>query len=110
MIDAPRVTRLPGAPAGVLGVANVRGEVIPVFDTAAVLGVAGGGRASYAAVVDTAAGPIALAADSVPRSEPLGDDLGPAELEAATGRRAVRDGVAAVLDPDLLRLAAHEGR
>ena len=34
---------VPGGPASVLGVRNLRGEVLPVFDLATVLGIAGAG-------------------------------------------------------------------
>ena len=36
------VTPVPGTPAQVLGIRNLRGEVLPVFDAAAALGAAGG--------------------------------------------------------------------
>lgn len=37
VVRAPRVTRVPGAPAEVLGVVNVRGAVVTVLDPAAIL-------------------------------------------------------------------------
>jgi purine-binding chemotaxis protein CheW len=41
--DVGEVAPVPGAPAGVLGVRNLRGQVLPVIDLAAVLGVAAEG-------------------------------------------------------------------
>jgi purine-binding chemotaxis protein CheW len=37
--DTGQVTPVPGAPAGVLGVRNLRGQVIPVIDLATMLGL-----------------------------------------------------------------------
>jgi purine-binding chemotaxis protein CheW len=62
--DLGEVTPLPGAPAGILGVRNLRGQVLPVIDLASVLGLAGGSpeRIVVTEEVDRRA---ALAVDSV---------------------------------------------
>jgi len=66
VVVAPTVVPLPGAPATVLGVANLRGEVVPVFDTVALLGRGRLERLAFAAVAETEAGLAALAADGEP--------------------------------------------
>ena len=38
VISAPRVTRLPVADAALLGLVNVRGEIVPLFDLAVLTG------------------------------------------------------------------------
>lgn len=62
--DLGDVTPVPGSGAAVLGVRNLRGRILPVFDLARVLGIEGAarGRLVVAAVGDTAAG---LAVDDV---------------------------------------------
>jgi purine-binding chemotaxis protein CheW len=98
----PALTALPGAPPGVLGVMNLRGEVVPVLDTAALLGTGSVARAGFAVVADLEAGLVALAADGEPETIELGEPAGPSELDAGVGRFAVRDGVVALLDLDAL--------
>ena len=39
VVAAPDVAVVPSAPPSVLGLCNVRGEIIPVFDAGALLGV-----------------------------------------------------------------------
>lgn len=61
---------LPGAPASVTGVVNLRGEIIPVLRLDSVLGTAGGTAGSsattpHAIVCDSTRGVIALLADDV---------------------------------------------
>ncbi|GAB4265575.1 MAG: hypothetical protein Kow0092_17970 [Deferrisomatales bacterium] len=41
VVRAPKITRLPGVPDHILGVAGIRGEVVSVTDPARVLGVPG---------------------------------------------------------------------
>ena len=106
------ITRVPGAAAVVLGLVNVRGRVVAVLDTAALLGVGVGvvGAPAAIAVVGVARGLAGLSLSAFPVAQTLGDDLGPAELEPATRRHRIHDGVVSLLDLDALldpaRLAA----
>jgi len=102
VVVAPTVVPLPGAPATVLGVANLRGEVVPVFDTAALLGRRRLERLAFAAVAETEAGPAALAADGEPSTVLLDQPVGAAESPVASGRFALPDGVVVLLDVDAL--------
>jgi purine-binding chemotaxis protein CheW len=68
------VTPVPGSPPQVLGIRNLRGEVIPVFDMAAALGAAGSGEPSRIVLADVDGRRCGLAVDAV---------LEVAELEAA---------------------------
>jgi len=97
-----RATALPGAPSWVLGVVNLRGEVVPLLDTAAVLGLGATAAAPYAVVVELAAGPAALAADAMPAVDELGDALGPSDLPGAVGRHRVGGELVVALDPETL--------
>lgn len=102
VVLAPTVTPLPGAPAAVLGVVNLRGEVVPVFDTVALLGRGRLERLAFAAVVETEAGPAALAADGEPSTVVLDQPAGAAESSVASARFALGDGIVALLDVEAL--------
>jgi hypothetical protein len=58
---APRLTALPGAPPEVLGLAAVRGLVVPVFDLAALLGYGRGEAQPPAIALCRGEPPIGLA-------------------------------------------------
>ncbi|MDQ1437555.1 MAG: purine-binding chemotaxis protein CheW [Acidimicrobiaceae bacterium] len=71
VLRAPELTPVPTAPAVVLGLANVRGQVVPVLDGGLLLATDGRapaalGEAAYVVVVDTAAGPLGLAVSAMP--------------------------------------------
>ena len=51
VISCPEITRLPRAPAFVRGVIDLRGEIIPVVDMRARLGMRAQERTSYTAVI-----------------------------------------------------------
>lgn len=65
------VTPVPGAPAQVLGIRNLRGEILPVFDLAAGLGAEGSGAPQRLVLVEDTSPPTpptrrcALAVDEV---------------------------------------------
>jgi chemotaxis signal transduction protein len=97
-----RPTVLPTAPAWVIGVVNLRGEVVPLLDTAAMLGLGPMAGATFAAVVELEAGPAALAADGVPAVVDLADALGSSDLPGSLGRHRVGDQLVVLLDPEVL--------
>jgi chemotaxis signal transduction protein len=110
VVDDPRLTSLPTAPAILLGAFNLRGAVIPVFDTAAVLGLARISEASAAVVVNTTAGPAALVADGLPTYAELGAQVGQSTMRGALGLYDVADSVVVLLDVEEMLLgqrAAH---
>jgi purine-binding chemotaxis protein CheW len=64
--DLGDVTPVPGGPPQLLGIRNLRGEVVPVFDLAGVLAVAGTPAPARIALADDGAGHrCALAVDEV---------------------------------------------
>jgi len=79
---------LPAAPAGLLGLVNLRGEVLPLFDG----GLAVGGRATgvtgTAVVVLLAAGAAALAVDGACRLAAPDPSLPVLDVEAAVATAA----------------------
>ena len=76
VVAAPVLTRLPTAPAAVSGLVNLRGDVLPVFDTGLLAGSPFREPPTHLMVVDTAAGPAALVAGGLPRIAELGPDAG----------------------------------
>jgi chemotaxis signal transduction protein len=76
VISHPRLTRLPAADPALLGLINVRGEIVPLFDLAVLTGAGDAGAAGFAILVETSQGPAALGVAMMPES---------AELDEATG-------------------------
>ena len=102
VLPTPAVAPLPGAPPHLLGLFNLRGEVVPLFDTALLLGLAAGPAADQVTVADSPAGAAGLVTHGRPLRAELGDPAGPGELPAARGRFAVEGGVATLLDVERL--------
>ncbi len=102
VVAGPRPTRLPTAPQSIVGMINLRGEVVPLFDTTALLGLGPGRTAAFAAVVQTARGRAALAVDGLPHIAELVDHVGPSELHGTDGRYAVDGHIAVLLDVERL--------
>jgi purine-binding chemotaxis protein CheW len=106
----PRPTRLPGAQPGVLGVINLRGEIVPLVDTGAMLGLDVPGPASFAVVVRTADGPAALTATAMPEVVTLDDELGRSDLPGSSSRYRFGSRLVVVLDVDeILAVASAAG-
>lgn len=95
VVPAPRLTPVPGAPAAVLGVVNLRGEVVPVLDTARLLGLPALERIAFAVIAECDAGLAGLATDGEPATAVLHEPAG-------EGRFALAGGVVSVLALDAL--------
>jgi purine-binding chemotaxis protein CheW len=65
ILAAGGITRIPGAPAAVRGLVNVRGTLLPVVDGARAIGLATGGEASTLLLLERGGRPVALAVDEV---------------------------------------------
>jgi chemotaxis signal transduction protein len=104
VVDA-RPTRLPTVTPGLLlGMFNLRGEVLPMFDVAALLGIGSLADAAFAVVVTTASGPAGLVVGGLPRVIGLGDQVAAAELPGTVGVHRVEGGLAVLLDVEELLL------
>ncbi len=99
-----RPTRLPTAPDVLIGVFNLRGEVVPMFDTAAMLGFGMLQGADVAIVVTLQAGPAGFMVGALPSIHMLGQSIGPSELRGTLGTYDSRDGIAVLLDVEQLIL------
>ncbi len=102
VVAAPLATKLPTGPGSALGVFNLRGEIMPLFDTARLLGLGALGLAPYAVVVASTTGPAGLAATAAPESATLGDRLATTDSTVSTATYAVGTRIATLLDIDAL--------
>jgi chemotaxis signal transduction protein len=100
VVAAPALTGLVTAPSLVLGLVNLRGEIVPLLDTAALLGVGALSNVAFAAVLRTPAGLAALATTGLPQPAVLGAPAGPSELPGTVGAYQVESGVTVLLDPE----------
>ena len=118
VIHVPAVARVPLSPRALLGVANLRGTVLPLVDLRGLLGsqrTSASATATKAIVLD-AGSRVALAVDSVDSLVPIAEgsietresELGARDGELLTGafRSARHDEVAKVLDIERLLGAA----
>lgn len=98
VVAAPALTKLVTAPPSVLGLCNLRGEIIPVFDTGILLGL--GALASFAsvAIVETALGAAGLATSGMGESVELGEPVGTTDGPGTAGAFAIGDGLAVLID------------
>lgn len=110
VVADPVVTPLPTAPRSVLGVCNVRGEIVPVFDTATLLGFGAMTSWSAMAIVDTPLGIAGLVTSSTGEAIDLGDEVAPSDGPGTVGAFAMGDGEVAVLvDVEVLLSPARIG-
>lgn len=102
VVRTPLVTRVPLGPPGLLGVANLRGTVIPILSLAALLGKASGGGSSARIVVVDSGNPIGLSVDEVSTMQSM------EQLPSGADRVRVLD-VDALLTPYLNSSSRREG-
>jgi purine-binding chemotaxis protein CheW len=104
IIRVPSVARVPQAPKALLGVANLRGAVLPLVSLRALLGLADEGGAR--AIVLDGGAPVAIAVDAVEALVTVDAErieTRPAQLSAEPGERVTGvfpqgDGAAKILD------------
>jgi len=102
VVASPAVTRLVTAPPIVSGLFNLRGQIVALLDTAALLGIGTTGSAAFAVVVDGPHGPVGLATTGLPQRCVLDVPAGESELGGTDGLFQVGDGIAVRLDPGVL--------
>jgi chemotaxis signal transduction protein len=98
VVAAPTLTPLATAPPVVIGLFNLRGQIVPVLDTAALLGLGRVETVAFAVVVNSAHGLAALATTGVPQRQMLDTPAGPSDLPGTTGLYQVGRQAAALLD------------
>jgi purine-binding chemotaxis protein CheW len=81
----PMVTRIPLSPAGLLGVVNVRGEIVPLLDTAVLTGTGMLTEPPFAVLVSGGEDMVALAAQELPIAADFDEPVGPGSQAAEVG-------------------------
>ena len=99
VVAAPTVTRLVTAPPFVLGLFNLRGHIVALFDTAALLGIGTTEEIAFGVVVNYPQGPAGLATTGLPERGVLDAPVGESELLSTSGLYHVDQRVAVLLDP-----------
>jgi purine-binding chemotaxis protein CheW len=101
-----RPTRVPTVASELVGAFNLRGEVVPVFDLAALLGVGTLADGPFVVVVATSSGPAGLLVGGLPAVAVLAEQVAPAELRGARGVHRVDTGLAVLVDVEALLSAS----
>jgi purine-binding chemotaxis protein CheW len=102
VVRAGLMMPVPGGPSWLLGVVNLRGEIVPVVDSAGPLGDERVEQPSHLIVVDTSRGRAAVAASGTPNRVELGDPTGASERRGARGQYTLDERVASLLDLEAL--------
>lgn len=92
------ISPVPGAGPAVLGVRNLRGQVLPVFDLATVFGIGREGPPARLVVAEESGRRAGLAIDEVTDVAPLPEAAEEAESEFLVGAALVDDSLVGVVD------------
>jgi chemotaxis signal transduction protein len=104
----PQVTSVPLAPRGLIGVVNVRGEIMPLLDTGILTGSGPLKSPPYAVLVNTEKENVAIAAEDMPMAadfdEPVAPSTRPGEegVYSSGGRLVVLLSIEALVPNDQL--------
>jgi purine-binding chemotaxis protein CheW len=93
-----QVAPVPGTGASVVGVQNLHGQVLPVFDLGVVLGIRRGEGAPRVVVAEHNGALAGLAVDEVTDVAPLAGEPETAELELLTGAVLEDGGLVGLVD------------
>lgn len=102
VLSAGTITEVPGAPTWLEGLANIRGDIVPVVNTARAFGIDDAGAPTHIVVADTENGPVGVAASGAPRSSRLGPRTGASESDGGAGRHLADGLLCTLLDLDAL--------
>lgn len=98
VIATQPVTSLPGSPGWLVGLTNLRGELVPVVDLTRLLDLPPSDtEPAHLVVVETDGGTAGVTADGAPRPADLNEPLGEGESAAALARYDIGDGEVATL-------------
>lgn len=92
------VTPVPGAPPAVLGVRNLRGQLVTVVDLATLFGLEAGGLPERIVVAEDGDRRAGLAVDSIPEVEAFAQPTEAAESEYLVGAALVDGDLVGVVD------------
>ncbi|MEA2424040.1 MAG: purine-binding chemotaxis protein CheW [Thermoleophilaceae bacterium] len=110
VVPDPELTRLPLAPPSLLGVFNLRGQVVPLVDTGALLGLEPLRGGPYVTVALHGGSLVGLVSDGAPETAVLAEQVGQGKLPGTGALHASGERVVSMLDVGALvaaeRLAA----
>ena len=98
----PPTTALPTAAESLLGLINVRGEIVPLFDIVKLLGTGATRTTQFTTIVELGIGAAALATSSAPASAELSDRVKDSERGAGLGVYRHGDDLVTLLDVEVL--------
>ncbi len=99
VFELESVTPVPGMPASLVGVANLRGTVVPLADLRPSLGVSASTTPKYAVVVRSGAQQVGILIDEVPEIRTIhADDLLTASAQGLTESRPFLSGLLKIED------------
>ena len=108
--DFGQIAALPGAPAGVLGLRNLHGRVLPVIDVAGLLGLASEARPQRIVVAEHGGRLAGLAVDRVTDVEALPDGEEEATAPHVRGAALVTGTLVGAIDVGSVLDAVEQGR
>jgi len=99
VFELESITPVPGMPASLVGVANLRGTVVPLADLRPSLGVPASATPKYAVVVRQGAQQVGILIDEVPEIRTIHpDDLLAASTRGVTDSRPFLSGLVKIED------------
>ena len=98
VVAGPVVTPLPTAPESVLGLFNLRGELVPLLDPAAVLGFGTTPEPAFAVVLDVEGAPVGLPCAGTPEVVALGAVVAESDRPSVRATHQAEGGPVVVVD------------
>ena len=92
------VTPVPGAQRAILGVRNLRGQILPIVDLATVFGIEGSGSPQRVVVAESNGHRAGFAIDDVSDIEQLPDAVDETESDLLVGAALTNDELVGVVD------------
>ena len=92
------VTPVPGSQASILGVRNLRGQILPIVDLASVFGIRGSGNPKRVLVAEANGQRAGFAIDDVSDIEQLPDAVDETESDLLVGAALTKDELVGVVD------------
>jgi chemotaxis signal transduction protein len=109
VVERVALTSIPGGPPQVLGLRTLRGEVLPVIDLAAMLGIDAGSEPDRVIVAEVASHRCGLAVERVLDVAALPEVVPEANLLYVTGTALVDDQLVGILDTPRLFTSIERG-
>ena len=104
VVRATATAPVPQGPRWVVGLANLRGDIVPIVDSVAALQTDGtaGAPPTHFVVVDTSRGRAGVIATGTPETIALGEPSGGSDVPGGRGRYTIGGRVATLLDLERL--------